>query len=35
VEPQAPSELALVEGRPRLSVEAKFLGEFLAENLAP
>jgi len=34
-EPQAPSELALVKGRARLSAEAKSLGEFLTGNLAP
>lgn len=34
-EPQPASELALVKGRPRLSAEAKSLGEFLTGNLAP
>jgi DNA-binding transcriptional LysR family regulator len=33
-EPQPNSELALVKGRTRLSAEAKFLGEFLTDNLA-
>lgn len=34
-EPQPNSELALVKGRTRLSAEAKFLGEFLTDSLAP
>jgi DNA-binding transcriptional LysR family regulator len=34
-EVQPACELALVKGRPRLSAEAKFLGEFLVGNLAP
>jgi DNA-binding transcriptional LysR family regulator len=34
-EAQPASELALVKARPRLSAEAKFLGEFLVGNLAP